>query len=312
MLRVCLGGGEIPPSLLLRVDSPQVPKIFPFPERLEEIRRRRERERREEEERREEQERDQLQQVMALSRQEYEEDSKLKEGEPTLDGECDHSHAFPSPSDTELAIALSIREARKPGPVAQESSSPAGSPYGPIDLSLLTLSLPYQSASQNSSSDPQWLPARPQEEVVAKDKEDVNLLRWRQTLISGWDDHSSSSSSSGDSEQQQNCVQETIEYGPMYGEEEDLATAIALSLAEHNPQQEEKVEHLGERDMCSAGVCVCVCVSVVACHLPTPTLMPGPVQWNNLDMEEEEEREARRWIFADPGHKPQLFHPPHD
>lgn len=85
MLRVCLGGGEIPPSLLLRVDSPQVPKIFPFPERLEEIRRRRERERREEEERREEQERDQLQQVMALSRQEYEEDSKLKEGEPTLD-----------------------------------------------------------------------------------------------------------------------------------------------------------------------------------------------------------------------------------
>ena len=144
-----------------------------------------------------------------------------------------------------------------------ENNSPAESPYPPLDLSLLTLSLPHQSASQNSSlSDPLLLPALPQEQVLPTRKDGMNLLQWRKTLIEGWNEHStssSSSSSSGDSEQQQKWVEEETGYGPVYGEEEDLATAIALSLAESNQQQEEEEEEeeecCGTSNRCQSGVC---------------------------------------------------------
>ena len=94
---VCLCAGSELSSPLPRVDSPQVPKFrSSFSERLAAIRRLRERreeeerrmeeERQEEEERRAHEEREQLQQVMALSRQEYDEDTQLQQGESTVSG----------------------------------------------------------------------------------------------------------------------------------------------------------------------------------------------------------------------------------
>ena len=157
---------------------------------------------------------------------------------------------FPDLSlDTELAIALSMKN---------------GSPVDSTQLILTPPTLSYQSLSQNNNSDdtawaavpsftqphpliqphPLTLPRPPtmphpsgailpypgrssQTLPSAKHTTNGDLLSWRRALIEGWDERPSSSSSEEEEE-----LAAAAGYGPVFGEEEDLARAIQLSLAE--------------------------------------------------------------------------------
>ena len=61
----------------------------------------------------------------------------------------------------------------------------------------------------------------------------TDLESWRQTLLheDRWATSSPSSNSNTTPERDFVFQNETNEYGPLYGEDEDLATAIALSLS---------------------------------------------------------------------------------
>ena len=62
----------------------------------------------------------------------------------------------------------------------------------------------------------------------------MDLSLWRRTLIEGWTEEVSSDEEVEASSPLNNNVVTSREFGPLYGEDEDLAKAIALSLAEQN------------------------------------------------------------------------------
>lgn len=61
----------------------------------------------------------------------------------------------------------------------------------------------------------------------------LDLESWRQTLLhrEQWGSSSPSSNDNTSPEREFTFGNDTTNYGPVYGEEEDLATAIALSLS---------------------------------------------------------------------------------
>lgn len=61
----------------------------------------------------------------------------------------------------------------------------------------------------------------------------MDLGQWRRALIEGWREEVSSDEEQMEASPQPNHRLSGA-FGPLYGEEEDLATAIALSLAEQD------------------------------------------------------------------------------
>lgn len=205
--------------------------------RLEERQRQRDRER-EEHNRREEEMREeerQIQQALHVSTQQFHEASQLQ-------------------TDTELAILLSMQDKDINELEERLSSMRAGvkpknsSPMIRED-DIEQVSFPHHSASQNSVDSSSLVL------TTSTTPQQNDLERWRHTLIEReWPSSSSSSSSAHSNELSGH------QYG-MYGDEEDLQTAIALSLSEVPHQNNEPSNN------------------------PTNELTDEP-QWNNLNTDE--------------------------
>jgi hypothetical protein len=138
----------------------------------------------------------QLQEAINLSKEEYEETVQLK-------------------SDTDIAIVLSLvdenddgdSDSIDKGPVHERSSANAD------NLSMRN-NLDLYNWRQLMLSEECWEPSSPSSVASSPEKTYVNNTQYQQQHNDGDNNHDG--------------------YGPLYGEDEDLATAIALSLSNQN------------------------------------------------------------------------------